>query len=181
MTRMSKTERIARDGLMKSLIALNRDPWIVRALAEEVPDAWRTLEHDLDVTEKKVKVTLYLDTSVAKFYRAMGQGYQARINRLLATYAQMHIAPDLHNAEENRFTLYVKQGLCLHADELRSEPRAARMLFPKIVLAKEAETPSYSLFIYLPIYFIMFYFIFFSDSLEFLNVSEFIVETLLNL
>ena len=37
-------------------------------------------------------MTLYLDASVAKFFRAMGQGYQARINRLLALYAQAKIA-----------------------------------------------------------------------------------------
>ncbi len=42
--------------------------------------------------EKKVQVTIRLDESVAKFYRAMGRGYQGRINRVLATYAQMRIA-----------------------------------------------------------------------------------------
>jgi len=57
-----------------------------------VPEAWDTLEQDIDVEEKKAKVTLLLDDSVAKFYRAMGKGYQARINRILATFAQMRIA-----------------------------------------------------------------------------------------
>ena len=56
-----------------------------------VPEAWDTLERDIDVEEKKTKVTLRLDASVAKFYRAMGTGYQARINRILATFAQMRI------------------------------------------------------------------------------------------
>ncbi|MCP3971032.1 MAG: BrnA antitoxin family protein [Rhodobacteraceae bacterium] len=56
-----------------------------------VPEAWDTLEKDIDVDEAKVKVTLLLDTSVAKFYRAMGRGYQSRINRILATFAQMRI------------------------------------------------------------------------------------------
>jgi len=90
--RLTKTERIAQDALIKNLIHLQRDTWVTTALREEVPDAWHTLECDLDVWEKKQKVTLYLETSVAKFYRAMGPGYQARINRLLATYAQMKIA-----------------------------------------------------------------------------------------
>jgi len=39
-----------------------------------------------------VKMSLYLDESVARFYRAMGTGYQARINRILATFAQMRIS-----------------------------------------------------------------------------------------
>lgn len=37
-------------------------------------------------------VTLRLGESVVKFFRAMGPGYQARINRVLNSYAQMKIA-----------------------------------------------------------------------------------------
>ena len=95
MARMTKTERIAREGLMKNMIHLHRDGWVASTIAEEIPDAWHTLEADLDVEEKKEKVTLYLDRSVARFYRAMGAGYQARINRLLATWAQMKIAQEV--------------------------------------------------------------------------------------
>ena len=60
-------------------------------LREEVPEAWHTLEYDLDVAEPKVKVTLWLDKSVATFFRGMGKGYQARINRILALYAHLKI------------------------------------------------------------------------------------------
>ncbi|PIV77877.1 MAG: hypothetical protein COW54_12340 [Rhodobacteraceae bacterium CG17_big_fil_post_rev_8_21_14_2_50_63_15] len=95
MTRRTKTERLARDRLMADLIHLTRDGWITATLAEEVPAAWHTLEVDLDVEEPREKVTLYLDRSVARFYRGMGQGYQARINRLLRTWAQMKIAGEV--------------------------------------------------------------------------------------
>lgn len=95
MARMTKTERIAREGLMKNLIHLNRDGWISSMIEDEIPDAWHTLEADLDVAEKKEKVTLYLDRSVARAFRAMGMGYQARINRLLATWVQMKIANEI--------------------------------------------------------------------------------------
>jgi hypothetical protein len=95
MARMSKTERLARDRLMRDLIHLNRDGWITSTLAEAVPDAWHTLEADTDVDEPREKVTLYLDRSVARFYRAMGRGYHARINRLLRTWAQMKIAGEV--------------------------------------------------------------------------------------
>ena len=37
-------------------------------------------------------MTLRLDESVAKVYRAHGNGYQARINRVLATSAQLKIS-----------------------------------------------------------------------------------------
>ena len=95
MARMTKTERIAREGLMKNLIHLNRDGWISSMIEDDIPEAWHTLEADLDVEEKKEKVTLYLDRSVARVFRAMGTGYQARINRLLATWVQMKIAQEL--------------------------------------------------------------------------------------
>jgi len=95
MPRMSKTERTARDGLMKNLIYLMQENWIPDTIAEEIPAAWHTLEQDVECAEPRQKVTLYLDRSVVKFYRSMGQGYQARINRLLATYAQMHLAREI--------------------------------------------------------------------------------------
>ncbi|PSL20114.1 BrnA antitoxin family protein [Shimia abyssi] len=93
--RLSKTQRMAKEKLTRDLIYLNTEYWLPAAMREDVPDAWHTLEQDLDVSEPKEKVTLYLDRSVAKFYRAMGRGYQERINRLLATWAQMKIADEL--------------------------------------------------------------------------------------
>ena len=64
-------------------------PYWVR---DHIPEAWDRLEKDVDVFEKKVQITIRLDESVAKYFRAMGPGYQARINRVLATFAQMRIA-----------------------------------------------------------------------------------------
>ena len=63
----------------------------IDTIRRNVPDAWHTLEMDLDVAEPTQKVTLYLDRSVVKAFRAMGRGYHARINRLLQTYLQMRI------------------------------------------------------------------------------------------
>ena len=95
MARMTKTEARARDMLMRDLIHLSREDWVPATLAETVPEAWHTLEADLEVEEPREKVTLYLDRSVARFYRGMGRGYHARINRLLRTWAQMKIAGEV--------------------------------------------------------------------------------------
>jgi uncharacterized protein (DUF4415 family) len=97
--RMTKTERIARGKLMRHLWEGRRDI-LDDVLEREVPEAWHTLEADLDVEEEKVKVTLYLDTSVAQLFRAMGKGYHARINRVLATWAQLKIAGMLRERAE---------------------------------------------------------------------------------
>ncbi|TCL08448.1 BrnA antitoxin of type II toxin-antitoxin system [Shimia isoporae] len=91
----TKTQRIARAKLARNMLLLNSESWLPVALREDIPEAWHTLELDLDVEEPKEKVTLYLDRSVARFYRAMGRGYHARINRLLATWAQMKIADEV--------------------------------------------------------------------------------------
>ncbi len=93
--RLTKTQRIAREAMTRNLVYLNSEVWLSASLREDIPDAWHTLEQDVDVQEPKEKVTLYLDKSVARFYRAMGKGYQERINRLLATWAQMKIADEL--------------------------------------------------------------------------------------
>lgn len=91
----SKAQRQARAELGRNLLLLTTESWVTGAIREAVPDAWHRLELDVEVQEPKEKVTLYLDQSVARFYRAMGKGYHARINRLLATWAQMKIAEEL--------------------------------------------------------------------------------------
>ena len=89
----SRRARLAYERMLRCVMDLDYEgltPYY--DLCEQIPDAWDTLERDVDVTEKRVKVTLLLDESVAKFFRAQGQGYQARINRVLGTFAQMKIA-----------------------------------------------------------------------------------------
>ncbi|MEM8801729.1 MAG: BrnA antitoxin family protein [Pseudomonadota bacterium] len=90
----TKTQRLAGERLMNLML---RSDWddddkFIDVVRRNIPDAWHTLEMDVDVAEPKEKVTLYLDRSVAKAFRAMGHGYQARINRLLQTYLQLQIA-----------------------------------------------------------------------------------------
>ncbi|MEQ9260619.1 MAG: BrnA antitoxin family protein [Roseovarius sp.] len=97
--RPTQTQLTARERLMQDMIYLQQQSWIPATVAEEIPEAWHTLEVDVPVTEKKEKVTLYLDASVAKFYRAMGQGWHARVNRLLGTYAHMKLAGEVQVVE----------------------------------------------------------------------------------
>ena len=90
--KMPKTQRLYFERARLNAAGLGEeDAWDYFVQAR-VPDAWDTLEQDIDVDEPKEKITIYLDASVAKFYKAMGRGYQARVNRVLATFAQMRIA-----------------------------------------------------------------------------------------
>ena len=92
MTRkLTKTARIARQKAFYNFSV--EGPLFGEFLAEEVrakvPRAWHTIERDIDVEEPKEKVTLYLDRSVAQCFRAMGKGWQGRVNWLLRTWLHM--------------------------------------------------------------------------------------------
>jgi len=101
--RMTKTERIALDRLMlHTWHWMNDGDTVEEELRRITPRAWATLELDIDCDEPKEKVTLYLDRTVARAFKMMGKGYQARINRLLATWLQMRAAEMLETDEELR-------------------------------------------------------------------------------
>ena len=91
---------------LRDLMRLSQDKMIARMLSEEIPEEWHMIMHDIPAYEKKEKLTLYLDKSVAKFFKAMGNGYQARINRILATWARMVILEnvELENALRRRLS-----------------------------------------------------------------------------
>jgi len=92
MPPMTKTERLARRRLIYHMWLADEDTLPLTRMRAEVPEAWHMIEADIDSFEPKRKVTLYLDTSVAKMFQSMGKGYQARINRILATWLQMKMA-----------------------------------------------------------------------------------------
>lgn len=87
----TKTARLARERLRRALAGLEEDADLWATVQETAPEAWGTLEQDLDLPEKRVKITLRLDASVAAFFRGTGPNYGERINRVLATWAQMQI------------------------------------------------------------------------------------------
>ena len=89
VAQISKSEKLARWRLVYHLWLASEDSVPMFEVREEVPDAWHMIEADIDCHAPKQKVTLYLDARVAKAFKAMGQGYQARINRILATYLEM--------------------------------------------------------------------------------------------
>ena len=89
--KFTKTQQMHLERLMLNAQHLESEDLSDYDIRHLIPVAWDTLERDVDVNEKKVKITLRLDESVAKFYRAMGEGYQTRMNRILATFAQMRM------------------------------------------------------------------------------------------
>lgn len=58
------------------------DTW----LSESLPDDWNGLDYWAPVTRPATRVTLRLDADMVKWFRAMGPGYQKRINLILRIY-----------------------------------------------------------------------------------------------
>ena len=84
-TKGPKTKRLAEARLhhLMFMQAMTSDDQFLETARREIPEAWQTLEMDVETEAPKQKVTLYLDRAVAAMFRKMGHGYQARINRIL--------------------------------------------------------------------------------------------------
>jgi uncharacterized protein (DUF4415 family) len=51
-----------------------------------LPGGWSALEATSPVRPRKTSLTLRLDADMVKWFRALGHGYQARMNAVLRTY-----------------------------------------------------------------------------------------------
>ena len=94
-TKGPKTRRLAEARFYQLLFLSNvmeSNDVFFEVARKEIPEAWQTLEMDVETEAPKEKVTLYLDRAVITMFRKMGKGYQGRINRVLETWLQMKIA-----------------------------------------------------------------------------------------
>lgn len=94
-TKGPKTKRLAEARLHQLLFLqtmASSDDIFLETARKEIPEAWHTLEMDVETRPPKEKVTLYLDRAVIAMFRKMGEGYQGRINRILETWMQMKMA-----------------------------------------------------------------------------------------
>jgi uncharacterized protein (DUF4415 family) len=58
-----------------------------RKLKERMlPGAWRRIEREVPVRPKRIRVTAAYDEELVRWFRAMGLGYQARMNAVLRAY-----------------------------------------------------------------------------------------------
>lgn len=53
---------------------------------DNMPVEWAGIEDTVPVRRKRVRITALYDEDVARFFRGMGQGYQARMNAVLRAY-----------------------------------------------------------------------------------------------
>ena len=60
-----------------------------------IPPDWHGLEKVAPTRPKKVRITAAYDADVARWYRGLGEGYQARMNAVLRVTMQAVIAKEV--------------------------------------------------------------------------------------
>lgn len=76
-----------RELLLEMEIAEQRQALQFHTLqARMIPDGWHGIEREVPVRPRKVRVTAAYDEDLVKWFRAMGVGYQARMNAVLRAY-----------------------------------------------------------------------------------------------
>jgi uncharacterized protein (DUF4415 family) len=62
---------------------------------ELIPPGWHSLERVAPVTQPKTKLTLSLDTDMVNRFRALGRGYQPRMNAVLRAYMHAMVSKEI--------------------------------------------------------------------------------------
>ncbi|MEL6840303.1 MAG: BrnA antitoxin family protein [Pseudomonadota bacterium] len=71
-----------------------------------LPKEWDEIWQDIDRRDpKKVPITIRLDADVVKFFKAMGEGYQPRINRVLRSFMHYRLAGIIDGPDTTDYVL----------------------------------------------------------------------------
>jgi len=89
---------------LTALLSLEESAFNKVALGQVIPPEWEELENDRDPAwQKKVKVTMWVDEGVAKYFKSLGPGYTTKMNWALRAYVQFRMAKVLSTPREARF------------------------------------------------------------------------------
>jgi uncharacterized protein (DUF4415 family) len=65
-----------------------------------VPPGWHSVERRTEIKPKKTKLTVTLDADMVKWFRALGRGYQPRMNAVLRAYMHAVISKEVERVED---------------------------------------------------------------------------------
>ena len=60
-----------------------------------VPPGWHSVERRAEIKPKKTKLNLALDADMVAWFRALGRGYQPRMNAVLRAYMHAVISKEI--------------------------------------------------------------------------------------
>ncbi|MEM9436080.1 MAG: BrnA antitoxin family protein [Pseudomonadota bacterium] len=89
---MTLKERIAWMNSIEGLRQIEYDMVDALNRNETIPREWNDIWRGEDRDTKRIRVTVSLDADVVRFFKALGPGYQPRMNRVLRSFMQARLA-----------------------------------------------------------------------------------------
>ena len=104
---MTKTQRRHWQYAIDARRMIEYDLHSVAAKLRCLPKEWDEIWEDIDRrAPKKVPLTIRLDADVVKFFKAMGEGYQPRINRVLRSFMHYRLAGIINGPDTTDYVLH---------------------------------------------------------------------------
>ena len=109
---MTKAERVAWGHAVDAMRRLEWDTHASLIATGQLPDGWDEIwNHRAPRDTSRQKVTIRLDSDVVKFFRAMGEGYQPRINAVLRAFMYFRLAGVVEGPESGDYAArFVREG-----------------------------------------------------------------------
>jgi len=103
---MTKTQRINWGYATDAMRMIEYDLHSVAMKLRCMPKEWDEIWKDGDRRDpKRLRATLRLDADVVKFFKAMGPGYQPRINRVLRAFMHYRLAGVIEGPDTTDYVL----------------------------------------------------------------------------
>ncbi|PRY79542.1 BrnA antitoxin of type II toxin-antitoxin system [Yoonia maritima] len=104
--KMTKTQRINWSYAVDAQAMIEWDLHTFVAKEKMLPPRWDEIWKDDDRRDpKRQRVTMRLDADVVKFFKAMGEGYQPRINRVLRMFMHYRLAGIIDGPDTTDYVL----------------------------------------------------------------------------
>ena len=104
--KMTKTERVNWKHGVDAMRMIEHDIHDVLLELSGMPSEWHTIAMDEDKRDgKRTRCTVAFDADVVRFFKAMGPGYQARMNRVLRAFMHFRLAKIVDGPDVNDYVL----------------------------------------------------------------------------
>ncbi len=104
--KMTKPERLHWSYGVDALAMIEHDLHSRLMTTGALPGDWHHIWEDRDRRDvKRTRVTARLDADVVKFFKAMGPGYQHRMNRVLRAFMHMRLAKLIEGPDTTDYIL----------------------------------------------------------------------------
>ncbi len=104
--KMTKPERLNYMYGVDALRMIENDIHNTLVAHRSMPAAWHDIWKDEDRRDaRRTRVTMRMDADVVKFFKAMGPGYQERINRILRTFMHFRLAKVIEGPDTSDYVL----------------------------------------------------------------------------